>query len=77
MGGENWKDLWHRQCIAKRKAQTSTTKVAATQDTASQTIPKTKYGCAVEISRIHKATGGIFFAHTNTMIALQAKFSLR
>ena len=32
----------------KRKAQTSTTKVAAEQEIASQKIPRTMYGCKVE-----------------------------
>ena len=56
----------------KRKVQTGTTKVGATQEIASQKIPKTMYGCVV---KFHESTGQRVESSlpTNTKIALQAK----
>ena len=50
--GENWKDIWQQLCLAKRKAQTSTTKVAA-EVIACQKVPKIICGCTVEF---HEST---------------------
>ena len=40
MQGPTWKDLWKQPCRAKRMVHTSTTKVAAKQEIASQKNPK-------------------------------------
>ena len=48
MRGEIWKDQMAPAMLCKRKAQTSTTKVAAKQEIASPKIPKTIWDCIVE-----------------------------
>ena len=77
MREENWKGLWTQPCRAKRKAHTSTTKVAAKQEFASQKVSRTIYGCIVESHESTRQRVESSLLSKNMKIALRANASLR